>query len=159
MFSFLFPQLALEGDVAVAVAVMAVVEMAVAMKTEVVIKAVVADSAAANHQSVGPGTGARQRQERQKAQPYPILRFIRHLRMYTDHSARKIIYTMDDIVDKCLRDLNGQTVTIAEYFLEEYNIELLQFPLVRNDKHHHQQPPVSRPATSGWSCANWNRTS
>ena len=43
---------------------------------------------------------------------------------------------MDGIVDKCPRDLNfknrdGQTVTIAEYFLKEYNIELLKFPLVR----------------------------
>ena len=112
----------------VAVAVMAVVEMAVAVKTEVVIKAVVADSAAANHQSVGPGTGARQRQERQKAQPYPILRFIRHLRMYTDHSARKIIYTMDDIVDKCFRDLNGQTMTIAEYFSRNTTSNCYSYP-------------------------------
>ena len=65
-----------------------------------------------------------------------VNKFIRHLRMFTNHSQNKITYTMDGIVDKCPQDLHftnreGKVVTIAEYFQIEYNIELMKLPLVK----------------------------
>src|SRR5699024_5567229 len=65
-----------------------------------------------------------------------VNKFIRHLRMYTEHTDRQITYTMDGIVDKCPRDLKfknreGHEVSVAEYFLKEYNLQLQVLPLVK----------------------------
>ena len=68
-------------------------------------------------------------------------KFIRHLKMYTNHSVKngekiKINYNIDCLVNKSPRELkftnrNGQTVSIADYFQEVYKINVLEYPLVK----------------------------
>ena len=71
-----------------------------------------------------------------RGQIMEVNKFIRHLRMYTEHGQKRITYTMDGIIDKCPRDMtfknrDGVTTSVADYFMKEYNMQLLQLPLIK----------------------------
>lgn len=55
--------------------------------------------------------------------------------MYTEHSSRRITYTMDGLIEKTPSTMtfnrNGQSITIASYFETEYDKKLLEWPLMK----------------------------
>ncbi|XP_017478369.1 PREDICTED: protein argonaute-2-like, partial [Rhagoletis zephyria] len=63
-----------------------------------------------------------------KQQIMDFNRFIRYLRVFTQHGNRKINYTAEGLVDKTVYEIkftckrSGQKITVAEYFINEYNI-------------------------------------
>ena len=66
-----------------------------------------------------------------------VNRQVRHLRMYTVHSNKRISYIIDGLIEKypkqcCFVDKrDGQEVTIKDYFQKTYQLKLEDFPLVR----------------------------
>jgi hypothetical protein len=64
-------------------------------------------------------------------------KFIRHLRVFTQHTkGKQITYTMDQAVDRSPRDMQfknreGALTNIAEYFQNEYSMQLQQLPLIK----------------------------
>src|SRR5699024_9208150 len=80
--------------------------------------------------NIGPG------QKPHRNQIVEANKMIRHLRMYTTHTNKKVTYTMDGLIDRNPRELNfknkeGQNMSIAEYFAKEYKINLQPLPLVK----------------------------
>lgn len=84
------------------------------------------------------GINVNQRPTRQQISDFN--RFIRHLRVYTEHSKNRVHYTVDGLIDKNPSELTfpckktGTKITIADHFRNEYNIECLNMPVMRMTK-------------------------
>ena len=80
----------------------------------------------------------RELQSIRRQQAFQATKMIRHLKIFTTHSRRTVEYTVDALVDRYPHnetfDCKGRRITYADYFHEQYGLNLQKLPMVRVTK-------------------------
>ncbi|KAJ6216351.1 hypothetical protein RDWZM_007508 [Blomia tropicalis] len=66
-----------------------------------------------------------------------INRLVRHLKIFTNHGKRQLTYSIDCLIPKTpnsvfIKSKDGQSISIAEYFMKEYKLRVQNWPLVKS---------------------------